>query len=349
MIKSIHLKNLQSHKDSLLEFHPGVNVIVGTTDSGKSAILRGFRLVALNKPSGDGFRSHWGGDTEVEVQTEENIVTRLKTNSKNLYIVNGEKLAAFGREKVPEEVERALNLSNTNLQRQSDGAFLISETAGAVAAHFNSIVNLEVIGETTKKIQKLVTSAKTAIETKIEDRKTKLKELEGFEYLEKAEIQLEVLEEIEKEKTRTGREISILSKLIKNVQAKDIAIAELEKTTTHAPKIDFLLDLIERRDVISKSVRDITRSVNAVHQYEEDLKTLESQLLLESKINALNDIRKKKDKAKLELENIEKSIEKLRKNEKKQARKTVELDEAVKELEENMPDICPFCETDLTK
>ena len=42
MIKKLHLKNCQSHKDSLLEFSPRLNVFVGDTDSGKSAIIRGL-------------------------------------------------------------------------------------------------------------------------------------------------------------------------------------------------------------------------------------------------------------------------------------------------------------------
>ena len=37
MISSVHIKNFQKHKDLSLEFTPGINVITGKSDAGKSA------------------------------------------------------------------------------------------------------------------------------------------------------------------------------------------------------------------------------------------------------------------------------------------------------------------------
>ena len=41
MIKSLEIKNVQSHKNSRLEFSPGINALVGTSNNGKSAIFEG--------------------------------------------------------------------------------------------------------------------------------------------------------------------------------------------------------------------------------------------------------------------------------------------------------------------
>ena len=70
MIQSLALKNFQSHKDTLIKFDPGVNVIVGSTDSGKSAIIRALRWLVWNRPIGDKMRSNWGGETEVIIDDE---------------------------------------------------------------------------------------------------------------------------------------------------------------------------------------------------------------------------------------------------------------------------------------
>jgi len=72
MIKTLSIQNYQSHKDSTLEFDPGVNVIVGSTDSGKTAIIRALRWLIWNRPNGDSFRSTWGGDTKV-TESKKNI------------------------------------------------------------------------------------------------------------------------------------------------------------------------------------------------------------------------------------------------------------------------------------
>jgi len=71
MIKQLTIKNFQSHKKTKLEFSDGVNIIIGQSDSGKTAIIRALNWVVNNKPSGDSFRSHWGGDTNVEITMED--------------------------------------------------------------------------------------------------------------------------------------------------------------------------------------------------------------------------------------------------------------------------------------
>ena len=51
-IKTLELNNFQNHKKSILELHPGINVISGSSRQGKSAVLRSLRLGLENKPSG---------------------------------------------------------------------------------------------------------------------------------------------------------------------------------------------------------------------------------------------------------------------------------------------------------
>src|SRR5690554_5109154 len=78
MITSLEIQNFQSHKETLLEFEPGVNVIIGPSDSGKTAILRALYWLVWNRPLGDAFRSSWGGDTKVVLETKDGMVKRFK-------------------------------------------------------------------------------------------------------------------------------------------------------------------------------------------------------------------------------------------------------------------------------
>ena len=114
MIHQLHIKNFQSHKDTKLDFVEGVNVIVGTTDSGKTALLRALRWLFRNRPTGDEFRSWWGGDTQVEVRLDDGEVMRQKGNE-NLYYHRGVAYKAFGTD-VPEEISKHLNIDEINLQ-----------------------------------------------------------------------------------------------------------------------------------------------------------------------------------------------------------------------------------------
>jgi exonuclease SbcC len=141
MINRITIKNFQSHKRTRIDFSEGINSLVGVSDSGKSSVIRALQWVFFNKPGGDGFRSHWGGDTEVTVHIGEDIISRIKTDSDNHYVINGKKFDVPGRN-VPQPVYDILPISELNLQKQLDAPFLLSETAGARARVLNDIVDM---------------------------------------------------------------------------------------------------------------------------------------------------------------------------------------------------------------
>jgi len=119
MLNKIKLQNVESHKETELNLDPGVNVIVGNSDSGKSGILRALRWIIRNRPSGEAFRTKGGGDTSVELSLDNQVVKRVRTKQKNQYIINNIELNAVKTE-VPEEVSNLLNINEANLQQQLD-------------------------------------------------------------------------------------------------------------------------------------------------------------------------------------------------------------------------------------
>lgn len=153
MIRTISIHNFQSHKHTRLNLSPGVNVIVGSSDQGKSAVLRALGWVVNNRPSGDAFRSDWGGDTVVEIEAENSSIVRKKTDKTNEYqlsiggkSVNDTVFKAFGQD-VPNEISTALNFASINSQSQLDSPFLLSSdwTPGRVAEYLNEAAGLGVI------------------------------------------------------------------------------------------------------------------------------------------------------------------------------------------------------------
>lgn len=48
MLKTIKLTNFRSHEDTLIEFTPGLNVIVGENGSGKSSIFQAIGVGLFN-------------------------------------------------------------------------------------------------------------------------------------------------------------------------------------------------------------------------------------------------------------------------------------------------------------
>ena len=217
MIKSLQITNFQSHEKTELEFSPRVNIIVGSSDCGKTAIIRALRWLIWNRPSGDSIRSSWGGETRAQLELQENIIIRSK-DKVDKYILeednirNGNKhnkteFKAFGTS-VPEEISRFLNINEINLQNQLDAPFLLSESPGAVASHFNKVARLDKIDTSTQNVQSWInqlsfTIGKEAVKDKpatglIKQIEDKEQELKQFDHLEKFEIDVEVLEGMDK-------------------------------------------------------------------------------------------------------------------------------------------------------
>ena len=188
MITSAHLQNCQSHKDTIIHLHEGVNVFVGDTDAGKSALMRGLRYVLYNKNHKE-LLSHWGGVLQVELNIDSNKLIR-KSDGKEIYILNDLELHSFGT-KVPSEIEKVINMGEINNQEQIDSFFLLNETAGYVATYLNKIANLEQIDSTTKSIKSELNETKRLIEHKKEDLKKKAIELESFAFLSDFEKDLQ--------------------------------------------------------------------------------------------------------------------------------------------------------------
>lgn len=153
MLENLTIKNVQSHECTSIDFSEGVNVIAGSSNSGKSVIMRSLWWLIYNRPLGvDALLSHWAyngkgkqsGEMRVSVTTDGHKVERVRGKDVNGYVVDGVELDAVNSD-VPEDVSRALRIGETNFQRQHDSPFLLSLTNGQIAQYFNRVVRLDVI------------------------------------------------------------------------------------------------------------------------------------------------------------------------------------------------------------
>ena len=101
MINQIRLENFQGHVDTRIDLVPGVNVITGQSDAGKSSIVRALWWLLNNRPSGAGviFRHHDADEKDVVgvsvVVDDGSVVARFRKGSDNAYAVKGVVLRAI--------------------------------------------------------------------------------------------------------------------------------------------------------------------------------------------------------------------------------------------------------------
>jgi len=139
MIKTLRIQNFQSHADTKIELSPTVTIFTGESDQGKTAIVRAFRKIARNTPTGDFFIRYGQKDCTITMTVDGKDITRKvgKKNSVNLYDVAGTPYNNFGVG-IPEEVKQELCIADVqvfekekidlNIRTQHEGLFLAGGT-----------------------------------------------------------------------------------------------------------------------------------------------------------------------------------------------------------------------------
>lgn len=300
MLKKIILQNFQSHRYTEIELSTGVNIIVGSTDSGKSAIMRGLKWLRNNRPGGDSFRSYWGGDTIVTVETTEgNTISRFKTKTENGYFLNGKKFVAIGTD-VPAEIVAALDIAESNTQFQFDRPFLLSSSDGDVASHFNSISNLEVIDKSQSAMRQWVQKIDIRLKASVENLESTEVDLQKYEHIDKLDIEVEVLETLCKKYTGISTRLKALEKIV--VLAKEVdeeihansSILALEKQVHSVLHLQDVADALKNKiNALESTFSDISRITPKIERQKKKIVLEEPVFLLLSKTNAENAVLKK--------------------------------------------------------
>ncbi len=346
MIKSIRIQNFQSHKDSILDFEPGVNIIIGRSDSGKSAILRAINLLTTNRPSGDSYRSNWGGVTKIEMDTDDAYVARIRSDTNNEYILGDSHFKAIKTD-VPQEILDALNMSEINVQRQLDSPFLLSETSGEVAKHFNKIARLDKIDTATLNVNSAIREIERSIKYKESDLKTKEESLKEYDYLDKFEAEVEALEQLEEDRKQAGNKLSKINTLINEYQDISNEISECNEILKYENQVNHIIELIDSYNYEEEKYRKLVKIVASIQTVENRLEEYNKLLRLENEVveiinmidkrNALND---ENVDLMVDIRDILAVEESIGFNQKK-------LTILQNKFEKEFPNVCPLCGTEL--
>lgn len=173
-LKTLQIKNFQCHEKLQIEFDPRITTIIGSSDRGKSAIVRALKWVCQNNPQGEAFIKDGTKGTTVRLFVDDHVITRKRGSGKNLYLLDKKAFKAFGTD-VPDPIKNILNVDDITWALQHDAPFWFSLTAGEVSRQLNSIVDLGIIDKSLAAIGKKVRYIQQSI-TICKERLTKAKE-----------------------------------------------------------------------------------------------------------------------------------------------------------------------------
>lgn len=147
MIQKIALKNFMSHIDTVLELGPGLNVITGPNNCGKSAIVAAIQLVCRNHLTGEVVVRHGSKECSVTIWTDDQHEITWKRKGKEVsYTIDGTEYSRL-KGKVPEilheilklpEIEEGDQSFDLHFGLQKEPIFLLDETGSKAAKFFAS-------------------------------------------------------------------------------------------------------------------------------------------------------------------------------------------------------------------
>lgn len=357
MINSIKLKDFQSHKDTHIEFVPGVNVIVGRSDSGKTAIFRALRWVVFNRPSGGMFVRHGRSSTEVEVDFGlSELVSRNRTVKKaGNYVlrsdVNSLNFQALSSS-VPDEISEVINMGEENFQNQLDAPFLLSNTSGEISKKLNKVAQLDIIDVSLGNINRWINEIKKEISKWEDSANVEKGILKAFKGVGEVQKQTKRLVKLNKKSIELNQTIPKFENVLDSYMKHRTTVKELEHETK---KYDGLVELIERYES-SKSIykeKRLRHDVFKIHRDDVHKHTLKYNRI-EKCIELLRPLHEKQAKV-VEMDDKINSFEQfisqfqerddnLYELEKALSRKKLKMNEELKRI-----NVCPTCGGKLTK
>ena len=328
MITKIEIKNFQSHKNTVLEFDKGVNVICGESDNGKSAVIRAIRWVVENQPQGtEKINSNWNEDFKeplsVKLYTEKGYVERIRDKKRNGYNIckNGEKEIVFDAigKGVPKEVTDFLNVSDVNFQFQLDPPYLLTKSAGEASKYLNEIVHLDSID----KIMSIADSDKRQLSSEQKIVESDIKKLE--EELKNTEW----IDEAERLYTR-------VSKYDEHISSSNDELIGLNEQISEHESLK-IVDLTKQKELVEKiesiSVPDISELDEDIKEYEESAAKIIDLSKPEKLIERIESI---------SIPDISELDEDIKEYELRNE-EILKLNKEREELKARMPAICPYC------
>ena len=346
MIQEIQIQNFQSHKDTTLKLNPGVNIITGSSDCGKSVVIRALRWLVYNKPRGDAFRSTWGGKTSVQVKLDKDVTLIREKDKENRYeIINkGESsiFKALGTE-IPQEVTSIVNMDEINLQQQFDSPFLLSRTPGEVALHFNRIAKLSQINTSTKQIQSWIKKIGQKISSDEEDLLKLQTNLLTYDYLPELEKGIFSWEKWENEVEVINHEQVSLQTLKNQLQTLILDITEKQKITQAETLLNTISTHYQQRKQIKAQEHIIKKLVDDVNGAEYKIIHLQKGIKAEELINKLLKVFENQKQVDTVYSNLETIFDNLKDNERKINNIEIELKKMEEQWKYEFPDVCPLC------
>lgn len=268
----LSLENFQSISTGELVFEPGLNFIIGQSNSGKTATFRALKACLSNPSGSQRYIKEGTKQASVNLVYNGNDITWIRTPKESKYIINGETYLKTGKASAFTLVEdtgfsRDSNDVIMNIEEELQLPYPFGITSSELFKLYENVFCVSdsaVILKSAKEHEDKVKFDMNSLETEFLRNKTKLEELESF----KKEVDFNRLEEYKERLKSAGTRLATLK------EGQDII-----KKAVEADKVDFsVIDqtfenkLIKYKELVE--TKKLIKSLKELHALGKSLKEL---------------------------------------------------------------------------
>jgi hypothetical protein len=322
-LKSLGIVNFLNHKELLVEFCPGFNVIAGASDSGKSAILRSISWITKNDPTGDAIKN-WDANKKESVCAEmtfedtdskaQRSVIKERVGSTSSYTLSTlpNKLDVVGRG-VPTEVQEFLNFSDLNFKGQHD-PYLLQLSGGEMAKKINDLVGTSDIDISLKNLNSKALTVKRNCEELTAGIKQKTEEIEKMSYLEQLGQDISEIESLEKKRTESFALLGNINKTVTDIKTIQDEIAyndSVLEVAEPAEEVNAMISSLEQKETRLLTIHKTIEFIRVLKEsIDKETRLLKAEPLWNELANLIVEL-EEKQKRKNEISSLVTSIEHL--------------------------------------
>lgn len=295
MINEISIQNFQSHKQTNISFVNGLNVITGSSDSGKSSVLRALLWVVNNRPSGDSIKN-WNSSPKdivhVQLLVDNFFINKTRVNGKSSYNYKNEEGDSLCydaiKTDVPEEISEQLNLSEFNIQTQHQPYFLLNDSGGEIAKKLNDLVGLSVIDNLFKNLNSSITRTDRELQRVELSIKEAEESINSLSYLDEVAEDVDSLTLIVKEYEELMESVFVINSSLEAYDFVEKEVKTYKKFLDVEDSIEILLDMIEKQyNELKENTLSIESSIERYSSVEEEFKEYKKFIENEESISIL--------------------------------------------------------------
>ena len=315
MLKRLLLRNFQKHRNLDLNFTSGLNVIIGSSDSGKSAVFRALNWLRYNRPTIgiEKFKS-WGSkeneNMSVTAEFDNCTIKRERGKSSNFYQINSDEPLDKIKTDVPYDVENLINMNYINFQRQDQGYSFLQDSPGEAANKIGEIVEMSIISDVIKNLNRYLLEAKRGrdfADKKVLEIDSELNDLPSPSKIAKVKDMLNRLENAEKKKREKENELLLILESEARINELREREEDLEFWTSYKEIVEKINFYFVNLDNYQNKNYSLKNSLDKIYELRKKEKNLKNILKYKEKVEKVLSLIKKLEKITSISTEIEKS------------------------------------------